>query len=425
MRTFFKLMLVLLILGAGWIIAKKLIETKPTAMRKPVSIGAPLVETVTAEPVNEQIRISAMGTVVPAREVIIQPRVSGHIVEISPDLVPGGRFKTGDVLLRIDDRDYKIMVNQKKAQITQATMELKTEKRRQAIAKQEWNLLSSEIATTKEGRDLALRKPHIENAKAALESARSSLERALLDVERTVIRASFNAFVKEKFADTGQHVTPGSKLATLVGTDEFWVQISVPVNRLPWISIPGFSTAEGSHAYVTHGDNSPGTRIVRQGRVVRLLGDLDPVGRMARLLVAVKDPFGIRNSEFGIQNPDVPGSADKNFASGAPDSDSMIPGSALCTPLLLGAYVNVDIQGPQLNDVFIVPRKALREGNRVWIAGTDRKLAVKKADVVWRRKDDVLAHGFDPGDQIITSRISAPVEGMELRVAGSELEDME
>lgn len=418
MRTFFKLVLVLLILGAGLIIAKKLIETKPTAMRKPVSIGAPLVETVTAEPVNEQIRISAMGTVVPAREVIIQPQVSGHIVEISPDLVPGGRFKTGDVLLRIDDRDYKIMVNQRKAQITQATVELKTEKRRQAIAKQEWSLLSSEIATTKEGRDLALRKPHIENARAALESARSSLERALLDVERTVIRASFNAFVKEKFADTGQHVTPGSKLATLVGTDEFWVQISVPVSRLPWISIPGFSTAEGSHVYVTHGGNSPETQIVRQGRVVRLLGDLDPVGRMARLLVAVEDPFGIRSS-------DVPEPANKNFATGSADSNSLISGSALRTPLLLGAYVNVDIQGPQLNDVFIVPRKALREDNRVWIAATDRKLAIKRVDVVWRRKDDVLARGFDPGDQIITSRISAAVEGMELRVAGSGLEDME
>ncbi|QTA92751.1 efflux RND transporter periplasmic adaptor subunit [Desulfonema magnum] len=394
MRTFFKFILILLILAAGGFIAKTLIATKPSAKRKPVSIGAPLADVITVQPGAEQVKIIAMGTVVPAKEVVIQPQVSGHIVEISPELMPGGLFKAGDVLMRIDDRDYKIAADQRNAEVARAMMELKLEQGKQATAKREWELLGSEIATTKSGRDLVLRKPHLKKAVASLASARSSLKKAKLDVERTKIRASFNAFVKEKFVDIGQPAGPGTKLVTLVGTDEFWLQISVPVRRLSWISVPGVNATEGSFVTVIQENNAAGSQIVRQGKVVRLLGDLDPVGRMARILVAVEDPFDL-NTEKVIKN----------------------------IPLLLGAYVKVEIQGPELENVFVIPRKALREGEQVWLMTHEKKLSIRKVDVVWRRKDDLLVRGLNSGEHIITSRISAPVEGMELRVSGPDLQE--
>ncbi len=396
MRTFFKFILILLILAAGVVIARTLIATKPGAKRKPVSIGAPLVDVITAEPGCEQVRIIAMGTVVPAKEVVIQPQVSGHIVEISPELIPGGLFKAGDVLMCIDDRDYNIAADQKNAEVARVMMELKLEQGKQATAKREWELLGSEIATTEAGRDLVLRKPHLKKAVAALDSARSVLRKAKLDVERTKIRASFNAFVKEKFVDMGQPVAPGTKLVTLVGTDEFWLQISVPVARLSWISVPGDNMAEGSYVAVIQENNAEVPQIVRQGKVVRLLGDLDPVGRMARILVAVEDPFDLKTEKI-IKD----------------------------IPLLLGTYVKVEIQGPELENVFVIPRKAFREGEQVWLMTNEKKLAVRKVDVVWRRKDDVLVRGLNSGEQIITSRISAPVEGMELRVSVPGLRDAE
>lgn len=387
MRTFFKFIIILLILGSGVLIAKKLVDTKPTAARKTISIGSPLVEVVTAKSGEKQVTITAMGTVIPAREVVLQPQVSGHIAKASSRLVPGGRFSAGETILHIDDRDYKIAVDQRKADVARALMELKMEKGRQTIAEHEWELLSSEIATTEEGKDLVLRKPQLKKTIAALESARGALRKALLDVERTQIKASFNAFVKEKFVDVGQPVSPGTKLVTLVGTDEFWVQISVPVSRLSWISVPGMNATEGASATVMQESGASGNPVVRQAWVARLLGDLDPVGRMARVLVTVEDPFGLNTEteKAGI-------------------------------PLLLGAYVKVEIQGPLLDDVFAIPRKAFREGDQVWIMTHEKKLAVKKVNAVWRRKEDVLVVGLNPGDQIITSRISAPVPGMELRV---------
>ncbi len=385
MKTFFKFILVLLILGSGGLVAKKLIDTKPSAKRKPVSIGAPPVTVITAVPVHEQVKITAMGTVIPAREVVIQPRVSGHVAEMSPELIPGGHIRAGDILLRIDDQDYTIAVSQRKANVARALMELKTEESRQAIARKEWDILGSAIPATDKERDMALRKPQLKNATAALASARSLLKKARLDVERTRIRAAFNAFVKDKSVDLGQYVTIGSRLATLVGTDEFWVRISVPVSRLPQISIPGINATEGAPARVIQETGISGELIIREGQVVRVLGDLDPVGRMARLLVAVKDPFQLEK----------------------PLSQSKFP-------LLLGAYVKVEIQGPWLENVFVIPRKAFREGDRVWLMTDEKKLAIQKVTVVWRRKADVMVRGLSPGDQIITSRISTPVAGMEL-----------
>lgn len=382
MRTFFKFILVLLILTAGGLISWKLVKTKPKVARKPISIGSPLVETLPAISGTEQVRIIAMGTVIPAKEVVIRPQVSGYITEISAGLIPGGRFKAGDMLLRIDDRDYKIAVDQRKAEVSRALMDLKMEKGRKTIAEREWDLLSSEISATDAGRELALRNPQLKKAVAALESVRSALRKAMLDAERTEIKAPFNSFVKEKYVDIGQPVTSGTNLVTLTGTDEFWVRISVPVSRLPWISIPQINGSEGSPATVIQEN-----RVAeRHGRVVRLLGDLDPVGRMARLLISVEDPFGI------------------HLPSPAP------------VPLLLGAYVTVKIQGPQLTDIFVIPRKALREGDQVWVMTDKNRLAVRTAEVIWRRKADVLVRGLKPDEQIITSRISSPVPGMKLRV---------
>lgn len=53
----------------------------------------------------------------------------------------------------------------------------------------------------------------------------------------------------------------------------------------------------------------------------------------------------------------------------------------------------------------------------------EKKLSIRKVDVVWRRKDDLLVRGLNSGEHIITSRISAPVEGMELRVSGPDLQE--
>jgi RND family efflux transporter MFP subunit len=322
-----------------------------------------------------------MGTVTAAQTVTVLPEVSGRIVYQSSRLVPGGRFSKGQILVRIDPTDYDLALKQQQARVVQAKMELARERGLKSVAEQEWNLIRDEVQPTEEGKKLALREIQMENAQVAVDAAQSSLDQAMVIRERTVIKAPFNAVITEEFVDRGQVVSPASRIGTLVATDKFWVQVSVPVDRLSWIHIPGVNSKVGSQVEVIQRAGAD-IEIQRRGRVIKLQTSLDPKNKMARLLVEVDDPL------------DTPGE------------------NGMVMPLLLGSYVNVCIQGPRVQDAVAVPRLALRDQNRVWVMN-ENKLQIRKVEVVWIRKETVFVRGdLQSGETVITSRISAPIEGM-------------
>lgn len=386
MRSFYKFLLVILIIGVGLAVSITLIQTKPKATRKPVSVVTPPVEIMETCLKDQYIIVSAMGTLIPAREIVLQPQVSGTVVWQSDKLVPGAHVNEGNPLVRIDDRDYLLALEQQKATVAKAQVALKTEKGLQAVAEREWNLLKGEIETTDEGRELALRIPQEKDSQASLKSAESSLEKARLNLERTALSAPFNALILEEFVDMGQYLSPASKIATIVGTDEFWVQASIPLSDLAWIKIPGVNSTEGSATFVIQKNGY--YNVKREGKVKQLLGDVDPKGRMARIIISVKDPLGLNST-----------------------------GEKTEYPLLLGSYVKVEIQGQLSKNICTIPRSALREGNRVWLLTDEGKLRFMDVEVVWTRENDVfIKDGFQETMRIITSRIPAPVEGMKLKI---------
>jgi RND family efflux transporter MFP subunit len=385
MKKVFTVLSFIAIIGAGVGAMTFFSSQKTEAERQPVQPKATIVSAVEARVVSERALVSVMGTVVPARSVTIVPEVAGKIVGQGENLVPGGRFKKGQTVVRIDPRDYELALEQQRARVAQAGVELATEKGRKAVAEREWSLIKDQVTPTEEGRRLALHEIQMETAEAALSGAQSALQMANLSRSRTVIKAPFNALVTEEFVDVGQVVGPGTRIATLVDSDYFWVRTSVPLDRLAWIRIPGTNGKEGSRARIVQqiGD---GAAVEREGKVVKLLGDLDPVGKMARVLVEVSDPLG---SE----------SADEEYT----------------FPLLLGAHVSVQIEGPVIDDVVAIPTRALREGGQVWVK-KQNELGIEDVEVVWTMPEEVFVRGaIQPGDQIITSRIAAPVVGMSIR----------
>ncbi len=399
-KTVLQIVLALAVLGGGFLAAKTFVEARPQAKKAPPKALATLVEVTATVSEQKRVRVTGMGTVVPARTVTIQPEVSGAILEHHPQLIVGGRVAAGDTLVRIDPRDYQLAVDQQQANVSSAMAELQVERGRTTIAEREWKLLESEQLTgdgaTDEGRALALRKPHLKARQVALASARSGLERARLNVERTVIKAPFNAVVKEETVENGLVVGPASRLLTLIATDEFHVQVAVAMDELRWLAIPGVNAAagEGSTARVAQSLGG-GRSVVRSGRVVGLVGELDPMGKMARLLVAVDKPLDVVAVE---------------------GSEPL--------PLLLGAYVEVGIEGSALEQVVPVPRNALREGGKVWVMGEGDKLEIRDVDIVWRTSDHVFVRaGVTAGERLVVSRIGTPVAGMALRTGPTSAAD--
>jgi multidrug efflux pump subunit AcrA (membrane-fusion protein) len=269
---------------------------------------------------------------------------------------------------------------------------LKQEQARQAIAQEEWELLGDTITPDKANRELALRIPQIESAEAALAAAQSTLFKAELDLERCTLLAPFNALVLSENVDPGQLVNPQTEIALLAGTDRYWVRVSVPTEYLPWIEIPKEGT-KGSEVKITQKTGSKS--IFREGNVIRLLGDLDTNGRMARLLISIDDPLNLNKNRDQL-------------------------------PLLLGSYVTVEIAGKTMKDIMVVPRNAIRnldgevasndqDYEGIWIMDRDDRLQIEPVKVVWRSQESVfITSEIRDGVRLVTSSIPTPIRGMKL-----------
>ena len=371
------------VLIAGVIGVRALIATKPEPARQDRDTIGLLVETHAVEEGTFPINVDAQGQVMPARRVVLSSEVPGRIRSVNEELVPGGRLESGAVLFRVDARDFSLAVESRAADVHRSQLELQLEERRAAVAEREWEAFGdSDGSGDGAGRSLALRQPQRETAGVAVTAAQNAVRSARLNLARTIVRAPFNATVVAETVDVGQYVAPGAQLATLVGTDEAWVQVSVPVSSLGRIQLPQGDTP-GARVVIEHdvGDET----VTREGHVIRLLPDLDPAGSMARLLVEVPDPLRI--------------------------AESTEPGP----PLLLGTYVRVHIEGGELRGVQ-VPRRAVREGGTVYVMSPERGLEIRQIQVAWSLDDTVItASGLAGGDLVITSRVNGPVEGMLLR----------
>ncbi len=375
----------ILVVAGGALGAYELIRTAPQVQQRPAPPVATPVQTRLVAPGTARAVVEALGTAIAAQRIILQPQVSGVVLERHAALVPGGRIEAGELIVVIDPADYEIAVRQAEAALERAEVQLRSA---------EWELERVEGLQVHQATNVK----ELNDARTALAAAtsdvaatRAALERAKLDLARTTLTAPFSCVVVDENVDVGAFVTAQTQLATLVGTDEYWVRVAVPVEQLRWIRFPG-EEGPGSAVRVMRRLGS-GVNSEWSGEVVRLLGDLEPQGRMARLLVSVPDPLG-------------DGQADDEHA-----------------PLLLGSYVEVAIAGRELRDVFAISREELRDGDTAWIVSSQGKLDIRPVDVIFRGRDHVLVRaGLEAGERLVTSDLSSPVAGMALRLTDGDSE---
>lgn len=376
-------LLPLAVILAGSFVSVWLMKTAPQAKTQPQKRNATLVEVRTVDYTSQQTVIPGMGTVTAARNVEIIPQVSGKIIELSSNLVPGGYLQKGETLLKIDPTDYRLTVRERAADVAKAESDLHLEQGNQLIAQKEYSLLG-EVVTDQE-KALMLRRPQLGNLQAALEAARAKLDKAKVDLARTELTAPFNAVVLSRKVNLGTQASQSSALATLVDTDIFWVEVSVKVSQLGWIKIPRTSGDKGALVRI-YDTAAWGGRVHRQGRVIRLKSDLESEGRMARLLIQVEDPL------------------------------SLIKDNRSKPRMLMGSYVRVEIEGNALDSAMAVEREFIRNGNSVWVMTPEGKLAVRPVDIAFRGADLLLiTGGIESGEQLIITDLAAPVEGMALK----------
>lgn len=382
----FLICILILLLGAG--ATAVIFFTEPKAVRETATKEtAMLVEVAAVKRGTYRPTIVAMGSVAPEQEIILSPRIRGEVVARAPAFTPGGRVAEGETLLRIDPADYRNTLQERQSALERAVADLNIEMGRQDVALQDYRILDEELADEK--KSLVLRTPQLKTARAQVRAARAAVEQARLELERTTIGAPFDAHILSREVNVGSQVAPGDRLGHLVGVETYWVEATVPIAKLRWITFPGAKGEKGAPVRIHNRGVWP-EDTWREGYVDSLIGALDQQTRLARVLVAVPDPLALR------------------------------PEAAQKPPLIIGTFLDAHIQAEEIADVVRLERDYLRQEDTVWVMN-EGKLNIREVDIVFRdARYAYIVTGLQEGEQVVTSNLATVTEGARLRIAGAD-----
>ena len=386
MNSTFRVLAPIAALIVGVLAAAALVATGPEVENRAPEPTVPLVRVVTAEPTTFAHRVTTHGTVEPRTESELVPEISGRIEWLAPSFASGGFFSEGESLLRIEAGDYQIALERAKASLARA----ESERARAAkeLGRQE-KLAEQDIAS---GSRLDDARNAQRVAAAAVGEARAALAQAERDLERTEIVAPFEGRVRSERADVGQFVNRGNPIATIYAVDHAEVRLPVPDSELAYLDLPHLyrgnnAEAEDGPAVELHAEFAGG-RHTWQGRVVRTEGEIDPRTRMVSVVARVPNPY-------------------------APSEDGR-------PPLAAGLFVEAEILGRSDEQVFVLPRAALREDGRVLVVDAEDRLRWRKVELARTDREQIVVRGgLEAGERICVSALESAAEGQQVRVRGA------
>ncbi|MFP3998566.1 MAG: efflux RND transporter periplasmic adaptor subunit [Desulfobacterales bacterium] len=369
------------VLGAGIAGFYLLKSVREAPQRHQIEEPLPIVRTVPVTIKDMNMTITADGTVNPVSETRIVPRVGGKVIRVSDELVNGGVFKKGELMLEVEPDDYEIALTLARAGLREAESSYQTALQESRAAVNEWEKLHPDT----EPPDLVARMPQLQAALANKEAREADMSKARLNLERTKIHAPFDCRVSQKQVDLGEYVSVGQALATLYSTEA--VEIVVPVeNRdLVWFDIPGFTSKEDKGSSAKVFADVAGRKCTWQGEVIRTQGKIDEKTRMVNVVIRVPGPY------------------------------ETIP------PLVPGQFAEVEIYGRTIRDAAVIPRAALQEENTVWAVDPNLgRLYIREVDVAYMGLQGVVVQdGLEEGEFVAVSPVKGVTDGMEVKAVNT------
>ncbi len=384
MKPWIKISLPLGLLAGSILVFIIMASGRPAPERREPPQAAMLVDTISAEASTQRFQVTSQGTVRPRTQTSLVAEVSGRIVELSDNFVAGGFFQAGEQLARIDPSDYESELLRSQADLASARARLADEQARSDQARRDWQRLRDSQGG--EPGPLVLRIPQVQEAQASVQAAEAAVQRAERNLERTRIRLPYDGLVTERETDLGQYVNTGTTLGRAFAVDVAEVRLPLSDRDLAFLDLPRPGFVPDEPVPVTLSGTVSGRPGIWEADIVRTEAVVEEATRLTHAVARVEDPYGLTNQ-------------------------------VLKTPLPMGTFVNARIQGRSAEGLIALPRVALREGGRVFIADADDKLAIREVDVVRSTPQQVyVTNNLEPGDRVITTAIQAPVPGLNLRI---------
>jgi RND family efflux transporter MFP subunit len=377
--------LVILIVGVVAAAALVKLGKKPERQAPPAS--RPVVSAFTVAPETEPIRVQSFGSVKAKRSINVVPQVNGEVVEKSPHFEAGGYFSKDQTLLKIDDTDYILAVQQARANVAKSEYDLALAEEEAQVALREWERIGSDgldADATSDPTALVMHEPQLKLARANLNSAKAALDQAELNLERCTIAAPFDGRVLDTSVDAGQFVRSGASLGTIYATAIAEVTVNIADDDLAWITV-NYDSADGGVPVDVSADFA-GARHHWEGRAVRLGGAVDSRSRLVAVVVEIPDPY---------------------------------KRSGKRPPLIEGMFVDVLFTAEPPAGAVVIPRSALRPNDRVWVIDEQGRLQIREVQVARSGVDQaIITGGLSSGERVCTSNLQYVTNGMPVRVEG-------
>lgn len=321
-----------------------------------------------------QVHVETNGLVSAHNQVALSAEVTGRVVMINPEFEVGRFFEAGDVLLKIDDRDYKtsLRIAEQEVRRSRSALELATTAKDRMV-----QLVAQDGASLAELE--ASKSSHLQ-AENDLEVALANLDQASRDLERTEIVAPFAGRVVTRAIGLGELITVGMILGDVFAVDYAEVRLPVATRELNFLNLP--ERESDPPLDVTLRDSiNPENEAEWSGQIVRTEGALDPNSLELFAIARIPDPFAL-------------------YRDGA--------------VLRIGQPVSATIRGENIENVMAIPRGSVRSLNQVHLIDPEtKKLRTRTIDPLWSDEDYIIVRdeNIRPGDFVATTMLVYAPEG--------------
>ena len=352
--------------------ARAVIANRPEPGTRPQFKIVTSVDATRVELSSYEVTLNSQGEVGATTAGSLAAEVAGSVVEVSPNFVVGGTFRKGELLVQIDPRDYEIALTLAEANFAQSRALLAEEQARAEQAAEDWRKLGRKGTPGA----LALRKPQLAAAKAALEGSRGQVQRARLDLERTKITARYDGRVQSTDVALGQYVNTGAELAQIFSTDSAEIRLPFTNSQLRFINL---EQATSQKREVLLHSSSGGEDKEWNATLSRTEG-VDPTSRQLYVIAQIDKPYAQQN------------------------------------PLRVGQFVQASVAGKTLDNVFVIPRSTLREDRQVLLVDEFGTLQNRDVKVEWKDAEvAVISEGLKPGDVLALTSLGSVTNGMKVQ----------
>ena len=410
-----RLLLPLVIVGIAILVFMFLVKTKPDAKPIERQEKAWTVSAVTVQPEAAAPTLTLYGRLDSLWSSSLTAAVAAEVLRV--EVIEGDSVEQGALLLRLDDSDALLELEQKQADVREAEAILAAqETRHQAdlenlpkekellqLARNEVNRLDGlvkkqvssqsaldtakqtvqrqEISVTRLQQSISEHSSKIAEYQARLARATALRDKAQLALDRTRVAAPYHARVAKILVSPGHRVRVGDKLMEIYDTDAMIFRAVLPES---YLSVIGKALKSGSELTVNG-----------------MLDDLEVKATLLNLAAETSEASGGVEGLFRLEAAD--------------------------NQLQKGRLTRLNLTLPVQQDLVALPQEAMYGQDQVYKLDPENRLTLMQV----RRVGEVIgadgtsrvliqSDALQPGDRILATQLPSAVEGLLVKVAGEE-----